>query len=150
MNKINYQKELDKVIEMLQREDRVPKLLMHSCCAPCSSYCLSYLAQYFHITVYYYNPNITESAEYQKRVAEQQRLLKELPVRYPVSFVEGEYEPEVFLSMAQGMRSFRRAASVALPAMSSDRERRHSMRSVMGLTIYHDAVGKPAQECGET
>ena len=103
MNKINYQKELDKVIEMLQREDRVPKLLMHSCCAPCSSYCLSYLAQYFHITVYYYNPNITESAEYQKRVAEQQRLLKELPVRYPVSFVEGEYEPEVFLSMAKGM-----------------------------------------------
>ena len=76
MNKINYQKELDKVIEMLQREDRVPKLLMHSCCAPCSSYCLSYLAQYFHITFYYYNPNITESAEYQKRVAEQQRLLK--------------------------------------------------------------------------
>lgn len=76
---------------------------MHSCCAPCSSYCLSYLAQYFHITVYYYNPNITESAEYQKRVAEQQRLLKELPVRYPVSFVEGEYEPEVFLSMAKGM-----------------------------------------------
>ena len=103
MNKINYQKELDKVIEMLQREDRVPKLLMHSCCAPCSSYCLSYLAQYFHITVYYYNPNITESAEYQKRVAEQQKFIEKLPVKYPIHFVEGAYEKERFYEMAKGL-----------------------------------------------
>ena len=74
MNKVNYQRELDQIIDHLQKEEKVPKLLMHSCCAPCSSYCLSYLAEYFHITIYYYNPNITEQAEYQKRVKEQQRL----------------------------------------------------------------------------
>ena len=103
MNHPNYQKELDKVIEKLQKEEKVPTLLMHSCCAPCSSYCLSYLSQYFHITIYYYNPNITDKEEYRKRVSEQKRLLKELPVRYPVSFAEGEYEPEVFREMARGM-----------------------------------------------
>lgn len=103
MNKVNYQRELDQIIDRLQKEERVPKLLMHSCCAPCSSYCLSYLAEYFHITIYYYNPNITEQAEYQKRVKEQQRLLGELPVKYPISFVEGAYEPEVFLAMTKGM-----------------------------------------------
>ena len=103
MNKVNYQRELDQIIDRLQKEERVPKRLMHSCCAPCSSYCLSYLAEYFHITIYYYNPNITEQAEYQKRVKEQQRLLRELPVKYPISFVEGAYEPEVFLAMAKGM-----------------------------------------------
>lgn len=103
MNKVNYQRELDHIIDHLQKEEKVPKLLMHSCCAPCSSYCLSYLAEYFHITIYYYNPNITEQAEYQKRVKEQQRLLGELPVKYPISFVEGPYEPEVFLAMAKGM-----------------------------------------------
>ena len=103
MNKINYQKELDKVIEMLQREDRVPKLLMHSCCAPCSSYCLSYLAQYFHITVYYYNPNITEEAEYKKRVAEQARLISELDTVYPIQLVEGKYDPQRFYEITKGM-----------------------------------------------
>lgn len=103
MNKVNYQRELDQIIDHLQKEEKVPKLLMHSCCAPCSSYCLSYLAEYFHITIYYYNPNITEQAEYQKRVKEQQRLLGELPVKHPVAFVEGAYEPEVFLAMAKGM-----------------------------------------------
>ena len=52
MNKINYQKELDKVIEVLKRQGRVPRLLLHSCCAPCSSYVLEYLSRYFEITVY--------------------------------------------------------------------------------------------------
>lgn len=103
MNKINYQRELDMVIEQLQREQKVPRLLMHSCCAPCSSYCLSYLAQYFDITVFYYNPNIAPEPEYQKRVDEQRRLLERLPVKYPVDFVEGKYDPERFFAMAQGM-----------------------------------------------
>ena len=74
MNKINYQIELDKIIDNLQKENRVPALLLHSCCAPCSSYCLSYLANYFKITIFYYNPNISPAEEYQKRVEEQKRL----------------------------------------------------------------------------
>ncbi len=71
----NYQKEMEKVIEKLEKEDSVPRLLLHSCCAPCSSYVLEYLSQYFEITVFYYNPNIYPPREYEKRVEEQQELI---------------------------------------------------------------------------
>ena len=57
LTKINYQKELDKLIDHLQKEEKVPTLLLHSCCAPCSSYVLEYLSNYFRITVLYYTPN---------------------------------------------------------------------------------------------
>ena len=62
--KINYQKELDKVIKKLEERGEVPKLLLHSCCAPCSSYVLEYLSNHFEITVFYYNPNIYPEEEY--------------------------------------------------------------------------------------
>ncbi|MBO4281227.1 MAG: epoxyqueuosine reductase QueH, partial [Lachnospiraceae bacterium] len=75
----NYQKELEKIIEQIQKEGRVPSLLLHSCCAPCSSYVLSYLSEYFRITVLYYNPNITSGEEFTKRANEQERLIRELP-----------------------------------------------------------------------
>ena len=103
MNKVNYQKELDQIIEQIQKEDKVPTLLMHSCCAPCSSYCLSYLAEYFRITIFYYNPNISPAYEYEKRVQEQKRLIKELPVKHAISFAEGKYDPESFYKMAEGL-----------------------------------------------
>jgi len=103
MNKINYQKELDKVIEVLQRQGRVPRLLLHSCCAPCSSYVLEYLSRYFEITVFYYNPNIYPPEEFGKRVEEQKRLIAQLPAEYPISFLDGPYEPERFYEMARGL-----------------------------------------------
>lgn len=93
----NYQKELEKTIERITKEGRVPSLLLHSCCAPCSSYVLSYLSDYFRITVCYYNPNITSEEEFRKRAEEQKRLIEELPCKYPVTFRLGEYEPERFL-----------------------------------------------------
>lgn len=103
MNKTNYQTELDRILQKLAERGETPTLLMHSCCAPCSSYCLSYLAEYFYITIYYYNPNISPASEYQKRVQEQQRLIRELPVKHPVSFQEGQYDPERFFAMAKGL-----------------------------------------------
>lgn len=103
MNKTNYQLELDKIIDEITKKDIAPKLLLHSCCAPCSSYCLSYLATYFEITVFYYNPNISPADEYRKRVEEQKRLINELPVVHKVSFVEGKYNPDCFTDMAKGM-----------------------------------------------
>ena len=87
--KRNYQKELDKKLEAFQKEGQVPALFLHSCCAPCSSYVLEYLSNYFQITVFYYNPNITEQEEYEKRVEEQQRLIREMDTKYPVKFLEG-------------------------------------------------------------
>lgn len=103
MNKINYQKELDRLTEKLQKEDKVPKLLLHSCCAPCSSYCLEYLSRFFEITVFYYNPNIYPPEEYMARAAEQQRLIKEMDFVHPVHFMEGTYAPERFFEMAKGL-----------------------------------------------
>ena len=99
----NYQKMLEATIAGLKEQDRVPTLLLHSCCAPCSSYCLEYLSQYFHIIVDYYNPNIYPEEEYHMRVQEQQRLIRELPAKYPISFVEGTYDKECFYEMARGL-----------------------------------------------
>lgn len=102
MNRINYQKELDQIIAGLEAKRCRPALLLHSCCAPCSSYCLEYLSRYFDITVYYYNPNITDEEEYRHRVEEQQRLVKEFP---GVSFQEGPYDRESFYEMARGLET---------------------------------------------
>ena len=94
--KENYQRILDKTIEQLGKEGKVPSLLLHSCCAPCSSYVLEYLSEYFKITVLYYNPNISPKEEYEARVREQKRLIGEMDFTYPVSFLEGNYVPEDF------------------------------------------------------
>ena len=100
---MNYQKELEKLISKLQKEGRVPKLLLHSCCAPCSSYVLEYLSDYFEITVFYYNPNIFPESEYTKRILEQQMLIQDMKFRYPVSFIAGNYERERFYEIARGL-----------------------------------------------
>lgn len=100
MNKINFQKELDKIIDNLNGE--VPKLFLHSCCAPCSSYTLEYLSNFFDITVYYFNPNISPKEEFDKRFAEQKRLIDELPAKHPIKLVLGEYDYNDFLSIAKG------------------------------------------------
>ena len=98
MNKINYQKQLDKVIENLG--ETKPTLLLHSCCAPCSSYVMEYLSQYFDITIDYYNPNIDSKEEYEKRVHEQQRLVSEMNL--PIKVIDAGYAPQTFFDMAKG------------------------------------------------
>ena len=101
--KRNYQKELDRILERLEERRQVPSLLLHSCCAPCSSYVLEYLSCRFRITVFYYNPNIAPEEEYRKRVEEQKRLIREMCRGYPVSFEEGVYDAERFYEMAKGL-----------------------------------------------
>ena len=103
MNPRNYQKELDRVLEGLEREAAVPRLLLHSCCAPCSSYVLEYLSRYFEITVLYYNPNIYPPEEFGRRLKEQQKLLADMEFVHPVRLVEGCFEPEVFYQAAKGL-----------------------------------------------
>ncbi len=100
---MNYQKELDRLIERLKKEEKAPSLLLHSCCAPCSSYVLEYLSDYFNITVFYYNPNIFPESEYTKRILEQQMLIGEMKVKHPVLFIAGHYDKERFYEMARGM-----------------------------------------------
>ena len=100
---MNYQKELEKLISNLQKDRKVPKLLLHSCCAPCSSYVLEYLSDYFEITVFYYNPNIFPESEYTKRILEQQMLIQDMKVKYPISFLAGSYERDKFYEIAAGL-----------------------------------------------
>ena len=104
---MNYQKEMEQVIEQLKKEGRVPKLLLHSCCAPCSSYVLEYLSDYFEITVFYYNPNVFPENEYTKRILEQQMLIADMNFKHPVSFIAGNYNREAFYDIAAGLEHLR-------------------------------------------
>lgn len=103
----NFQKELEAIIEQNRKNGIVPSLLLHSCCAPCSSYCLEYLSQYFKITVLYYNPNLFPAGEYERRVSEQKKLVSALPTKYPVTLVEMKGEPEEFYSAVKGLEHIR-------------------------------------------
>lgn len=103
--KKNYQKELDRLIEELQREGRTPRLFLHACCAPCSSYVLEYLSRYFEITVFYYNPNISPNEEYEKRARELEDLVQKADYPNPVHVIKGEYRPEAFYEMAKGLEN---------------------------------------------
>jgi len=111
-NQVNYQKELEKHLQKAERkkaEGGEPmRLFLHSCCAPCSSYCLEYLCKYFAITVFYFNPNISAEPEYRHRVEEQKRLIAAYNAEhkgYPIDIVEGDYEPERFFEIAKGYES---------------------------------------------
>ena len=102
MNKINYQKILDDTINKITSVGRRPKLLLHACCAPCSSYVLEYLSAYFDITLFFCNPNITSENEYVYRVNEVKRLISEMPLDGKVSFAEGKYDTSAFFAVAKG------------------------------------------------
>ncbi|MDO4380074.1 MAG: epoxyqueuosine reductase QueH [Clostridia bacterium] len=101
----NFQKELEKIIEENEKNGVVPSLLLHSCCAPCSSYCLEYLSNHFKITVLYYNPNLYPSEEYERRVGEQRKLVSALPAKYPISLVEMKGEPQEFFNAVKGLEN---------------------------------------------
>lgn len=100
--KVNYQTELEKIIEFHQSKGEIPTLFLHSCCAPCSSYVLEYLSRYFKITVFYYNPNIYPDDEYYKRVDEQKQFISRFPAVNKIDFVEGNFDKERFYEMAKG------------------------------------------------
>ncbi len=105
--KRNFQKELEKIIEEAQKSGLTPSLLLHSCCAPCSSYCLEYLSQYFKITVLYYNPNLYPAEEYERRVFEQRKLIAALPAKNKISLVEIKGEAEEFYSAVRGLEQIK-------------------------------------------
>lgn len=103
MQKINYQQEMEKEIDRIVKTDRVPKLLLHCCCAPCSSYVLELLSRYFQITLSYYNPNISPKEEYEKRAQELRNLIQRMPLAHPVRLLVSEYHPEEFYEAVKGL-----------------------------------------------
>lgn len=116
-NTHNYSKILEKEIQGLEESGTAPRLLLHSCCAPCSSYVLEYLREFFNITVFYYNPNITAGEEYEYRLAEEKRLIEaynrqvetqdfagmnSTPRARKIEILEAPYDPENYLEAVKG------------------------------------------------
>lgn len=102
---MNYQLKLEEILK--ENKDKTPKLLLHSCCAPCSSYVLEYLTNYFEITILFYNPNITIEEEYLKRLNEIKKLVETIPHKNKIEVVEGRYNPQEFLDIAKGLEDLK-------------------------------------------
>ena len=108
MNRTNYQKQLEEVLKRMKEEGKRKRLLLHACCAPCSSYCLEYLREAFALAVFFYNPNLTEQEEYRRRVEEEKRLIDLMNGQEgssQIEILEGRYEPERFLEVARGLET---------------------------------------------
>ncbi len=101
MNKRDFQKELDGIIKEIEESGIRPKLLLHVCCAPCSSYCMEYLTKYFDMTLLFYNPNMDCKEEYEKRKEELSRLVRE--AAFPVKVEMMPYDPQEYLDVIKGM-----------------------------------------------
>ena len=102
MNRLNYQREMERTIAGLDPDGQAPSLLLHSCCGPCSSSVMERLTPHFEVTVYYFDPNIYPEEEYRMRAREQERLIREFPSVHPIHFLEGEYDPQVFYRAVRG------------------------------------------------
>lgn len=102
---MNYQLLLDKELQLISRASSKPCLLLHICCAPCSSYVLEYLSEFFDITLFFYNPNITSEDEYNYRIDEAKRLISEMPLPGKVDFIAGRYDISEFFAIAKGFEN---------------------------------------------
>ncbi len=100
--KINYQLVCDEKIKELTVNGNIPRLLLHSCCGPCSSYVLEYLSVFFEITVLFFNPNIYPEGEYEKRFSEQKKLIESMSFKNPVSLLAVPYDYSEFLACVGG------------------------------------------------
>ena len=101
-NKENYQLSLERTLCSLEGLENKKTLLLHACCAPCSSYVLEYLSKYFDITLFFYNPNIYPEEEFRFREDELRRLIGEMPLPSGVNIISGRYEPSEFFDIARG------------------------------------------------
>lgn len=134
--KINYHRRLDDIIKSLDPNSEPPKLLLHSCCAPCSSYVLEYLTQYFSITVFYYNPNIYPPEEYELRVNELKNLLEKLSVKNKVTLIEKGYDPDEFYRAVKGLESIPEGGERCFACYRLRLERSAQLASDLGADYF--------------
>lgn len=148
-----YQQQLERMLTEIPRGE---KLLLHSCCAPCSSYVLEYLSEYFEILLYYYNPNIAPAEEYEHRLSEQRRLISSLHPRYPITLIAGEYDPTAFRELMCGTESSpeggercRRCISHRLRLSAMEAEKRSCAYFTTTLTISPHKNAPFINDCGK-
>jgi len=101
--KENYQKLLESELEIIKKKNIVPNILLHSCCAPCSSYVIEYLNSYFNITILYYNPNISPKEEYDKRKEEQIKLINTIPTKNKINILDCDYDSDLYQETIKGL-----------------------------------------------
>lgn len=99
---MNYQKVLDEILNNIESSNKTPKLLLHACCAPCSSYVLEYLSKYFEITIYYYNPNIYPETEYQRRMNELKKFISNYKSINKINLIEEKYDTNDYYKAVKG------------------------------------------------
>lgn len=136
MNKRNYQRELDAVLMQLEKEMGKKTLFLHCCCAPCSSYVLEYLASHFQLILFFYNPNITEEEEYHKRKKELIRLVKEGKYPGEITFVDADYEPELFFEKTKGLEKEPECGKRCFVCYEMRLRRTAQMASEMGANYF--------------
>lgn len=100
---MNYNKLMEEEINKIIKLNIKPKILLHSCCAPCSSHCISTLTPYFDITILYYNPNIEPYEEYLKRKEEEIKFINEFPHTNKIDILDCDYDNELFIEISKGL-----------------------------------------------
>lgn len=151
--KVNYQKKLDETLNKIKASGKTPKLLLHSCCAPCSSYVLEYLSDYFEITVNFYNPNITFEEEYNKRLEEQKVFNGEIEVKNEVRLIEGKYDVGEFFDFVKGLEDIREGGERCFQCYKLRLEETAKKASEMGFDYFSTVLSisplKNAQKINE-
>lgn len=149
----NYSKETEKIIENIEKTGQKPTLLLHCCCAPCSSYCLEYLHKFFRITLFYYNPNIHPEKEYRHRVDEVKRLVREMGLENEVDFIEGENDTESFYSLVKGMENVREGGERCFACYEMRMDKTASLAKQMNFDYFTTTLSisplKNAQKINE-
>lgn len=153
MQKTNYQKKLDDVLAGLSQSEKKPTLLLHACCAPCSSYVLEYLSGFFHIILFYYNPNISPQEEFEKRTGELKRLVGELPLEDKPEVIVGRYEPSEFLQIAKGLEDLPEGGERCFKCYRLRLEETAKLAKQLGVDYFTTTLSispyKNAQKLGE-
>ena len=153
MQKINYQKQLDELLGQVGKCEKKPTLLLHSCCAPCSSYVLEYLTKYFHIILFYYNPNISPKEEFEKRTRELQRLVGEMPIPDAPEIIVGDYDPSEFFAIAKGLEDVPEGGERCFKCYRLRLEKTAQLAKQLGADYFTTTLSispyKNAQKLGE-
>ena len=153
MEKTNYQKKLDELLEQVKVSGKKPTLLLHACCAPCSSYVLEYLTKHFNIILFYYNPNISPKEEFEKRTRELQRLVGEMPFEDKPEIIVGSYDQNEFYEIAKGLEHLPEGGERCFRCYRLRLEKTAELAAKLGADYFTTTLSispyKNAQKLGE-